>query len=77
LEDVRKSKNGFLNPEHGTDRLSRNVGKKLPYSLRNNPEESSSQQFRGGSVKSRTQEVFSVEEVVIWSMYVAINQMRF
>jgi hypothetical protein len=39
----------FLNPEDGTDSLSRNVSKK---SLRNNPEECSSQLLRGGNLKS-------------------------
>jgi hypothetical protein len=34
---------GFLTPEDGTDRLSRNVGKNYHYSLCNNPEERSSQ----------------------------------
>jgi hypothetical protein len=37
----------------GTSRLSRNVGKKLHYSLRNNPEERSSHLLRSGSLKSR------------------------
>ena len=42
---------GFLNPEDETDRLSRNVGKKLQLLLRNNPEEHRSQQLGGGSLK--------------------------
>ena len=42
-----------LTPEDGTDRLSRNVGKDYHYSLRNDPEERSSQLLRGGSRKSR------------------------
>ena len=53
---------GFMNPEDGPKSLSRSVGKKLPCSLRNGPEECSSQLFHGLSLKSRTQEVFSVEE---------------
>ena len=32
---------GFFNPEDGTDKSSRNVGKNYHYSLRNNPEECS------------------------------------
>ena len=43
----------FLNPEDGTDRLSRNVGKNYHYSLPNNPQEGGSQLLRGGSMKSR------------------------
>jgi len=31
----------FFTPEHGTDRVSQNIGKKLPYSLRNDLEEHS------------------------------------
>ena len=45
---------GFLNPENGTDRLSRNVCSDLPpYSLNNNAEQRSSDLLRGGSLKSR------------------------
>jgi hypothetical protein len=47
----------FLNPKDRTDGLSRNVGKK---SLRNNPDECSSQLLRGGSLKSLIlQELFT------------------
>jgi hypothetical protein len=45
---------GFLTPEDGTDRLSRNIGKKLPYRLRNNPGEHSSHLLQGGSLESRS-----------------------
>jgi len=41
---------GFLTPEDGTDRLSRIVGKKYHYSLRNNTEERISHLLRGGSL---------------------------
>jgi len=30
IDGRNKNPNGFLNPADGTDRLSRNVGKKLP-----------------------------------------------
>jgi len=43
----------FLNPEDGTDRLSRNVGKKSPLLAANNSEERSSQLLRSGILKSR------------------------
>jgi hypothetical protein len=36
---------GFLNPEDGTGRFFRNVGKKFHYLLCNNPEERSSQVY--------------------------------
>ena len=38
---------GFFNLDYGKDRLSRNVRKKLPYSLRNNSEGRSTHQLRG------------------------------
>ena len=49
---------GFLTPEDGTDRLSRNVGKKYHYSLRNNTEERISHLLRGGSLNHRRSFVF-------------------
>jgi len=52
-----------LKSQDVTNMLSRNVGKKLPYSLRNNPEDCSSHLFLVGNVNFRTQEVFSLEEV--------------
>lgn len=44
---------GFLNLENGTDRLFRNVRKKLHCMLRSSPEERSSYPLRDGSLKSR------------------------
>jgi hypothetical protein len=44
----------LLTPEDEAYRLSRNVGTKLPYLLRKNPEKRSSHLLRGGSLKSRT-----------------------
>ena len=44
---------GFLNPEGGTVRLSRNVGKNYCSSLHNNPAERSSLLLRGGSLNPR------------------------
>jgi hypothetical protein len=43
----------FLNPDDGTDILSRTPVRNYHYSLRNNPEEHSSQLLRGGSLISR------------------------
>jgi len=43
---------GFLALEDGTDRLSRNVGTELSYTLRNIPEMRRSYLYRGGSLKS-------------------------
>jgi len=40
---------GFLGVEDGTDRLSWNICKKLPFLVRNNPEDRSSHILRGGS----------------------------
>jgi hypothetical protein len=42
-QGIQTEEPGLLTPEDGTDRLSRKVGEKLPYSLHNNPEERSSQ----------------------------------
>jgi hypothetical protein len=51
-ENLRVQESKLCNPKDGTHRLSYNVGKKLPYSLYNNPGEHSSQLLQGGSVKS-------------------------
>ena len=46
----------FLNLENGTDRLFRNVGKKLHCMLHSSPEERGSQPLRNGSLKFRNSE---------------------
>jgi hypothetical protein len=50
-QDPRILSFGFLGPEDGTDRSSRNVSN-YHYSKRNNPEQRSSQLLRGGSLKA-------------------------
>jgi hypothetical protein len=44
---------GLLSPEDKTDSLPETSVTNYRYSLRNNPEECSSQPFRGGSLQSR------------------------
>jgi len=48
-----------LTLKDGTDKLSRKVGKELPLTLRNIPEERRSHLLRGGRLKSNTKTLFT------------------